>query len=429
MKINELYEIFSSCNGVSTDSRNVKNGALFFALRGENFDGNRFATAALASGAKFAVVDDENLEKNEKLIFVKNSLETLRELAAFHRKKLGTKIVAITGTNGKTTTKELVAAVLKEKFRTHFTQGNLNNHIGVPLTLLDLRAEHEIAIVEMGANHPGEIADSAELTAPNFGLITNVGKAHLLGFGSFEGVRKTKGELFDFLRKTGGKIFINSSDENLVKISNNLEKINYSTQDETADVFGKIVKCEPFLEFSWKAKNGKENFVKTSLIGTYNINNLLAAVCVGKYFGVEDEKICAALENYSPKNNRSQLLKTLRNTLIIDTYNANPTSMEAAIRNFQQTPFEKKVLLIGDMLELGELSNAEHKRILEIVSEGNYEKVFLIGEEFFRQETSFKKFKDINEFLNSGEAQMLKNCTILIKASHGIKLEKAIEKL
>lgn len=361
----KLYEIYKSHPVISTDSRTCPAGSLFFALKGENFDANAFALSALERGASYAVIDNPKYAVDKRFILVNNALETLQDLAKFHRRQLGTKIIGITGTNGKTTTKELIAAVLSQKFSTHFTQGNFNNHIGVPLTLLQLKPEHEIAVVEMGANHPGEIKMLLGIAEPDFGLITNVGKAHLEGFGSFEGVKASKAELYDFIRKGNGKIFLNVENEDLQEMacnsgfsdSENILSYGLNSDIEGKLAIGKVVSSSPLLEMECLTSEGKF-ILETQLIGAYNAENVLAAVAIGTYFGVSNKKIKFALENYQPQNNRSQFAQTAKNKLIVDAYNANPTSMQAAILNFAEMDAENKTLIVGDMLELGVRSDA-----------------------------------------------------------------------
>ncbi len=427
MTISALYELYLAHPQVTTDSRSCPEGSLFFALRGETFDGNCFADIALENGAAYAIIDNPEYRKNDRYIVVDDALETLRQLAAHHRQQLTIPIVGITGTNGKTTTKELTAAVLSKKFNTLYTQGNLNNHIGVPLTLLKITAEHEMAIIEMGANHIGEIKASVEIVRPDYGIITNVGKAHIEGFGSFENIIKTKGELYDFLRKTGGTIFINNQNEHLKKIAEELTQHTYAVDSDSAEISGKIVKCNPLVGIEWWKRGEQHHRVDTNLIGSYNLENMLAAICIGNFFGVSEAAISAALNEYQPKNNRSQLSQTDRNRLIVDTYNANPTSMEAALRNFAQIDgLSHKCVLLGDMLELGEASEKEHQHIVDLIDELQFEQAFLVGKEFSFVAQNHTTFASVEQFIEWTKANPLDDCTILIKGSHGIHLEKAI---
>lgn len=425
MEIEELYNRFTECNGLTTDSRHCPEGSMFLALKGETFNGNAFAAQSLAQGCRYAVVDEPQYAspENPRIILVDNCLETLQKLANYHRRRLGTRMIGVTGTNGKTTTKELIATVLGEKFKVLYTQGNFNNHIGVPLTLLRLKSEHEMAVIEMGANHPGEIKTLVHIAEPDYGIITNVGKAHLQGFGSFEGVIRTKGELYDFLREKGNAtIFIQNENPYLNKIAAGLTCVRYG-QTPGLDVTGKVVACSPFLHFSWTAE-GISHDVQTHLIGAYNLDNALAAVAIGRYFGVEDTKICHALSSYVPQNNRSQLVHTASNTLIVDAYNANPTSMMAALENFRQMEAAHKVAILGDMKELGEGSHEEHQKVVDFLKECGFERVMLVGPEFGGTASSFEHYKDVKEVEALLAAHPLQGCCILVKGSNSMKLSE-----
>ncbi|CDD51298.1 uDP-N-acetylmuramoyl-tripeptide--D-alanyl-D-alanine ligase [Bacteroides sp. CAG:875] len=425
MEIEELYNRFTECNGLTTDSRHCPEGSMFLALKGETFNGNAFAAQSLAQGCRYAVVDEPQYAspENPRIILVDNCLETLQKLANYHRRRLGTRMIGVTGTNGKTTTKELIATVLGEKFKVLYTQGNFNNHIGVPLTLLRLKPEHEMAVIEMGANHPGEIKTLVHIAEPDYGIITNVGKAHLQGFGSFEGVIRTKGELYDFLREKGNStIFIQNENPYLNKIAAGLTCVRYG-QTPGLDVTGKVVACSPFLRFSWTAE-GTSHEVQTHLIGAYNLDNALAAVAIGRYFGVEDTKICHALSSYVPQNNRSQLVHTASNTLIVDAYNANPTSMMAALENFRQMEAAHKVAILGDMKELGEGSHEEHQKVVDFLKECGFERVMLVGPEFGSTVSSFEHYKDVKEVEALLAAHPLLECCILVKGSNSMKLSE-----
>ncbi len=425
MEIEELYNRFTECNGLTTDSRHCPEGSMFLALKGETFNGNVFAAQSLAQGCRYAVVDEPQYAspENPRIILVDNCLETLQKLANYHRRRLGTRMIGVTGTNGKTTTKELIATVLGEKFKVLYTQGNFNNHIGVPLTLLRLKPEHEMAVIEMGANHPGEIKTLVHIAEPDYGIITNVGKAHLQGFGSFEGVIRTKGELYDFLREKGNAtIFIQNENPYLNKIAAGLTCVRYG-QTPGLDVTGKVVACSPFLHFSWTAE-GISHDVQTHLIGAYNLDNALAAVAIGRYFGVEDTKICHALSSYVPQNNRSQLVHTASNTLIVDAYNANPTSMMAALENFRQMEAAHKVAILGDMKELGEGSHEEHQKVVDFLKECGFERVMLVGPEFGGTASSFEHYKDVKEVEALLAAHPLQGCCILVKGSNSMKLSE-----
>lgn len=425
MEIEELYNRFTECNGLTTDSRHCPEDSMFLALKGETFNGNAFAAQSLAQGCRYAVVDEPQYAspENPRIILVDNCLETLQKLANYHRRRLGTRMIGVTGTNGKTTTKELIATVLGEKFKVLYTQGNFNNHIGVPLTLLRLKPEHEMAVIEMGANHPGEIKTLVHIAEPDYGIITNVGKAHLQGFGSFEGVIRTKGELYDFLREKGNAtIFIQNENPYLNKIAAGLTCVRYG-QTPGLDVTGKVVACSPFLHFSWTAE-GISHDVQTHLIGAYNLDNSLAAVAIGRYFGVEDTKICHALSSYVPQNNRSQLVHTASNTLIVDAYNANPTSMMAALENFRQMEAAHKVAILGDMKELGEGSHEEHQKVVDFLKECGFERVMLVGPEFGGTASSFEHYKDVKEVEALLAAHPLQGCCILVKGSNSMKLSE-----
>ena len=432
MKLSALYQIFLDCQLVTTDSRNCPEGSLFIALKGESFNGNAFAGKALETGCAYAVIDESEyaIEGDQRYILVDDCLQTLQQLANYHRRQLGTRVIGITGTNGKTTTKELISAVLSQSHNILYTLGNLNNHIGVPSTLLRLKAEHDLAVIEMGANHPGEIKFLSEIVEPDCGIITNVGKAHLEGFGSFEGVIKTKGELYDFLRKKeGSTVFIHHDNAYLMNIAGGLNLIPYGTEDDLY-VNGRITGSSPYLTFEWKAgKDGETYQVQTQLIGEYNFPNALAAITIGRFFGVEDAKINEALAGYTPQNNRSQLKKTDDNTLIIDAYNANPTSMMAALQNFRNMEVPHKMLILGDMRELGAESAAEHQKIADYLKECTFEKVWLVGDQFAAAEHSFQTYPNVQEVIKELEADKPKGYTILIKGSNGIKLSSVVDYL
>jgi UDP-N-acetylmuramoyl-tripeptide--D-alanyl-D-alanine ligase len=433
MEISELYDIFTQHSVITTDSRNCPEGAMFFALKGDSFNGNAFALMALEKGCAYAVIDEKEYEEvgNEHIILVDDCLKTLQQLANYHRRKLGTRIIGVTGTNGKTTTKELISNVLQKKYNVLYTQGNFNNHIGVPKTLLRLTKENDIAVIEMGANHPGEIKTLVDIVEPDCGIITNVGKAHLLGFGSFEGVIKTKGELYDFLRtKQDSIVFINHFNEHLKKISNGLKLIEYGAQPEaTLAVNGEVISCAPFLKFRWRHGNGEWHEVQTHLIGNYNIDNMLAAACIGLTFKVTPQQIDEALTEYVPNNNRSQLSVTAHNKLIIDAYNANPTSMMAALKNFRDMEVSSKMAILGDMRELGDVSIAEHQKIVDFLRESGITNVWLVGEEFGKTDCDFRKFANVDEVKKAIAEKMPEEFYLLIKGSNGIKLFELAELL
>lgn len=424
MKLNteEVYKLFLQCASVTTDSRNCPENSLFIALKGASFNGNAFAANAVAEGSKFAIVDEEQYADNKKIFLVDDCLAMLQSLARLHRETLGTTVIGITGTNGKTTTKELVASVLQKKYNLLYTQGNLNNQIGVPLTVLRLTKEHELAVVEMGASHPGDIEELVNIAEPNFGLITNVGHAHILGFGSFEGVIKTKGELYDFIRSRGGKIFRNADNPYLASISNGLDTVLYGAADSNY-VHARSLGASPFLKVEW---NGVA--VQTNLIGDYNFENVMAAIAVGSYFNVPANDIVSALEAYQPSNNRSQFKDTGKNHLIIDAYNANPTSMAAALNNFAALDVPNKMLILGDMKELGQDSEMEHCKTVEWIKQNGFTKVCLVGECFkAAAKGSFNCFASVDELNGWLQANPVTGANILVKGSNSTKLIKAVD--
>ncbi|WP_368308886.1 UDP-N-acetylmuramoyl-tripeptide--D-alanyl-D-alanine ligase, partial [Parabacteroides distasonis] len=421
MSIIDLYDLFIHNPQITTDSRNCPKGSIFFALKGDKFDGNQYAGKALASGCVYAVIDNPDYYIGERTILVDNVLKTLQQLAHHHRKVLGLPIIGITGTNGKTTTKELLAAVLSTKFNLLYTEGNFNNHIGVPLTLLRLTHDHEMAVIEMGASHPGDIKELVDIVHPNYGIITNVGRAHLEGFGSFEGVIRTKGELYDYIRRSKGKIFIKKENEYLQSIAKGIEQITYGNGDD-AFASGQVVSCDPFLVFNWK-QQGKLHTVETHMIGSYNLDNVLAAVAVGRFFKIPAERISRAIAAYEPTNNRSQFKKTDNNELIIDAYNANPSSMKVALDNFITMPVQPKAIILGDMRELGPTSNELHAEVVEQIKKGQFDKVFLCGEHFSKVGKEFSPFATTEAMTEELRRQPLKGYHILIKGSHSMGLE------
>lgn len=427
MEIAELYKCFMECGKVTTDSRNCPEGSMFIALKGETFNGNAFAAQALKQGCRYAVIDESEYA-GEGTILVDNCLQALQQLANYHRRQLKTPVIGITGTNGKTTTKELISTVLSRKFNTLYTEGNFNNHIGVPLTLLRLTKEHEMAVVEMGANHPGEIKTLVHIAEPDYGIITNVGKAHLQGFGSFEGVIRTKGELYDFLRDKGGAtIFIQNENPYLNGIAEGLTCVRYG---QTAGLYvsGELISCSPFLSFRWTAE-GVSHEVNTHLIGSYNLDNMLAAAAIGRYFGVSDDDISSALASYLPHNNRSQLKETAGNKLIVDAYNANPTSMMAALKNFRQVEAPHKMVILGDMKELGEASREEHQKVVDYLKECGFDRVVLVGPEFAAATHSYQTFQHVDEVLADIRMHKPQGYYILIKGSNSMKLSQLPEYL
>ncbi len=418
-KTEELYRIFLQHPEITTDSRDCPDGSIFFALKGDTFDGNAYAKAALSQGCSFAVVDEAEYydSGDPRLLLVDNALTALQQLARHHRRQLRVPVIGITGTNGKTTTKELVSAVLSRKFNVLYTQGNFNNHIGVPKTLLRLTPQHEIAVIEMGANHPGEIKTLVNIAEPDYGLITNVGRAHLQGFGSFEGVIRTKGELYDYLRGTSGKAFINENNPYLTGISNGLELIKYGNN-------GHLTGCTPYLSFEYGG-----HLVSTRLVGAYNLDNALAAACVGNWFGVSDDGIRSAIADYEPSNNRSQLVKTAANTLIVDAYNANPTSMKAALDNFRMMEADEKMVILGDMKELGDVSLEEHMSVIRLIGGYRIPDAWFVGDEFKKAAAQMPEGTAQYRFFDNVEAVKAAigtasptGKTILIKGSNSTRL-------
>ena len=430
MLISELYGIFSKYPKISTDTRAIEKDSIFFALKGDNFNGNIYAASALEKGAAYVVIDEAMFNLNDRYILVDNVLNTLQELAHYHRLQLGLPIIAITGTNGKTTTKELVTSVLSKKFRVVATKGNLNNHIGVPITLLSMSDLTEIGVVEMGANHPGEIEALCEIACPDFGLITNVGKAHLEGFGSFDWVKKTKAELYRFIEKKGGSIFLNSSNEHLKSMAGTAERICYRTNRIGEGIEGEIVQSSPYLVFQVKFPKGWL-YIKTNLAGGYNLENALAAVCIGNHFGVEPLDIKVAIEEYTPSNNRSQFIEATHNQLLMDAYNANPTSMDVALENFKTFDRKPKGVILGDMFELGESAREEHQKIIDKLEQMDLDVILLTGKEFFHCHSSSKilKFKDNTHLINYIQKTQPEGFLFLVKGSRGMKLEEVAVKL
>jgi UDP-N-acetylmuramoyl-tripeptide--D-alanyl-D-alanine ligase len=427
MKIEQLYEIYLQHPIITTDSRDCPAGSIFFALRGASFNGNLYAASALEKGCAYVVVEKEFApEDDNRFIAVENPEQTLQELAAYHRQQLSIPVLQITGTNGKTTTKELIACILSEKYNVLFTEGNLNNHLGVPRTLLRINKEHDIAVIETGANHPGEIAFLCNLVKANFGLITNVGRAHLEGFGSFQGVKNTKGELYDDLHQRKGKIFLNALDEDLLQMAE--ERGFHLYNNAFPYVEGRIEDCNPFVKMQWRQEVDEPwNKIQTHLIGAYNISNLRAAITVGLYFGVTPEQICHAIETYIPSNSRSEFRDTGRNRLIVDAYNANPSSMVAALTNFQVIDSKNKMVILGDMRELGADSEFEHRRIMDILASMPLEDIWLVGDNFASLNYQNKRmnaryFKDVDAVKAEIHDNPLTGKTILIKGSNGTKL-------
>ncbi|MDD4746490.1 MAG: UDP-N-acetylmuramoyl-tripeptide--D-alanyl-D-alanine ligase [Salinivirgaceae bacterium] len=437
MDIRSLYQIFEKTPIINTDSRIDGRGGLFFALTGPNFDGNKYAEEALKTN-KYAIVDDPKIAVDKRYILVKNVLNTLQDLAQHHRDHFDIPIIAITGTNGKTTTKELIASILSKKYKTYSTQGNLNNHIGVPLSILGITAEHEFAVIEMGASALGDIALLCAIAKPNYGIITNIGKAHLETFKSFENIQRTKGELYQYLYNRNGVAFVNSDNELLEDLRPPRKTVHYGTSKFT-HCQGIIHDNPIFVDFSWvsvgdmSSDQKKINWdndnqhITTQLVGIHNFENSLAAVCVGDYFEIDDIQIKEAIESYTPQNNRSQYKKTETNELIIDCYNANPSSMKLAITNFNKIPSDNKVLILGEMLELGKFTQREHDVLAQLIEESGFRNVYLIGENF--SDISQKEvniYATLNDFMVYLKENPITNSTILIKGSRRVALENVI---
>ncbi len=430
MTTEELYHIFIKHPSAQTDTRKLKPGDIFFALKGEHFNGNAFAGQAIDQGAVYAVIDetvpmDIGIEIPGKTILVNDVLEALQQLAKHHRQQFTIPFLAITGSNGKTTTKELIHAVLSSTFKTYTTEGNLNNQIGIPLTILKIKPDAEIAVIEMGANHQKEIASYCSFTLPTHGIITNCGKAHLEGFGDMEGVRKGKGELFDHLRSQNGTAFVMWDYDYLQDMSKGISGIIKYGTTEDAHVIGSVKKSNPYLEVTIK-QGLDEHLIQTQLVGEYNLPNVLAAVTVGKYFKVPDDKIKEAIENYSPSNSRSQLLEIGTNKIILDAYNANPSSMKLAIENFAHLTADNKVLMLGGMAELGDESLHEHKAIVDLIKQYHWKKVALVGGDFLKFDHSFIHFENAAQAKDWLKQQHFENTYFLIKGSRSIQMEKVL---
>jgi UDP-N-acetylmuramoyl-tripeptide--D-alanyl-D-alanine ligase len=421
-----LFYLYYNSSGICTDTRKIKKDALFIALKGANFNGNLYAKDAISNGAKYAIVDDKQLSDNINVFYVPDSLNFLQALANFHRKKFNIPLIGITGSNGKTTSKELINGVLSEKYKTLCTIGNLNNHIGVPLTLLSLDSSHEIAIIEMGANKPGDIQELVDIAEPNFGIITNIGKAHLEGFRTLEGVIKTKTELNNFINQRNGSIIYNSDDNIIAKECYlNHNKFAYGTNAE-AKVKGKLIELNPFVVLKWEYDNYESPEIQTKLVGSYNFYNFLAAISFGVHFDVPFEQINKAIESYTPTNNRSQVMKTDKNTLIVDCYNANPSSMRSALESFVSNTQLNKIAILGDMLELGTDSITEHLKIIEYCRDNDL-KFITVGKLF--KEINESGFENIKELESHLAVNSISNKSILLKGSRGISLELIIPML
>jgi UDP-N-acetylmuramoyl-tripeptide--D-alanyl-D-alanine ligase len=428
----KLFDLFYQSSGISTDTRKIHENCLFVCLSGTNFNGNVFAKEAIFLGAKFVISDDNTVCDEEKIFYVGNSLVFLQKLANYHRNKFNIPVIGITGSNGKTSTKELINAVLSKKYSTLCTLGNLNNHIGVPLTLLELNSDHEIAIIEMGANKFKDIEELCFIAEPNYGIITNIGKAHLEGFINFEGVLKTKKELYNFLSSKNGVIFYNSDDEILSKnLPLNSKTFSFGTRN-FCEVSAELISLNPYVNLKWKSNNFESSMIETSMIGNYNFYNFLAAISFGIYFKVENKKICEAIKEYKPTNNRSQIFKTEKNTLFLDAYNANPSSMKSALESFNLVSVKNKVAILGDMFELGNDSEIEHENVINLVKSFNFTSYF-VGKKFYKkrnQESNinlyFENKQDLKDYLDKNKVE---NKFILLKGSRAIGLEELIEKL
>lgn len=430
MSIESLYALFQQHPVVETDTRQLQPGCIFFGLHGENFNGNQFAKQALEAGAAAAIIDEATAYIDERTILVKNSLTTLQQLAKFHRQQFNIPLIAITGSNGKTTSKELMHAVLSTTLCTYTTKGNLNNHIGIPLSLLQVQKDAETAVIEMGANHQKEIKGYCTYALPTHGIITNCGKAHLEGFGGMEGVRKGKGELFDFICSTQGTIFLNQDLDYLHSMSNGISNIvTYGTKE--AQTVGTIKSADPYLKIAIQSTEKFEAIptIQTQLVGDYNLANVLLAVCAGRHFGIDAVKIKNAIENYQPTNSRSQLIQKNTNTIILDAYNANPSSMQVAIQNFSKLEASQKVLLLGSMAELGDQSQQEHQQLLKLIQSYPWKEVVLVGEGFNKLAHPYIQFENSNEAANWFRAQQFTNTHFLIKGSRSTKMENILSDL
>jgi UDP-N-acetylmuramoyl-tripeptide--D-alanyl-D-alanine ligase len=428
----ELYKYYQLHPSICTDTRKIISGSLFFALKGENFDANKFAMQAIEQGAAFAVIDHIEFKTDDRFLLVEDTLLALQQLATYHRQQLNIPVIGLTGSNGKTTTKELINSVLSQKYCTLATKGNLNNHIGVPLTLLEIKPNCEVAIIEMGANHQKEIEMLCEICQPNYGLITNVGKAHLEGFGGIEGVKKGKGELFAFLENNKGIAFINKNSAQLLEMANSRQfkdLVFYGSEQENF-VSGKLIKNDPLLEIEW-THAGIHHQLKSKLTGIYNFENILAAIAIGLTFGLSADEINQGISSYEPQNNRSQIINTAHNTVIGDYYNANPSSMDVAIENLAKLKADKKVLILGDMFELGEDAALEHEKMLQKALSYNFSKIIFIGEEFYMlnelaDATFCRSTKDAELELKKNQ---IKDALVLLKGSRSMKLEGLMELL
>jgi UDP-N-acetylmuramoyl-tripeptide--D-alanyl-D-alanine ligase len=424
----KLFDLFYQCTGVSTDSRNISPGVLYIALKGERFNGNEFAIQALEQGALYAIVDEDIAPHDPRIHRVENGLLFLQQLANYHRSKFSIPFIGITGSNGKTTTKELIVSVLQQQYNVHYTKGNLNNHIGVPLTLLEVKNNHDIAVIEMGANKLNDIEELCTIAEPTHGIITNIGAAHLEGFGSLEGVKKTKKELYDAISKIGGTLFIHKDDPTLMQIAPQIEQIYYSSTDTTANVFGQLNRLQPEVVFEWSNGTYASEELTTQIIGQYNFTNILAAICIGNYFDVSPELINKGITGYVSDNNRSQVIKTAKNTIILDAYNANPTSVTSALKSFALIVHPDKFFILGDMLELGESAEQLHMEIIHLAESLGLQGIYIgtIYADIANKTDRIRGFSNKQEamdFLSIGQPQ---NNLILMKGSRGIGLETMV---
>jgi len=418
MEIKEIYSLFKEHRTICTDSRKITKGAIFFSLKGDNFNGNKYALKAILKGCSYAIIDEKEYDVHQNTILVNNALKTLQELATYHRNKLNIPLIGITGTNGKTTSKELINAILSSEIGCYATKGNLNNHIGVPLSVLEINKKHKIAIIEMGANHQKEITFLSNIAQPTYGVITNIGSAHLEGFGSIQGVIDTKKELYEFMKHNKGHLFVNNEDELLLGLSNGISK---STYGKSGDITGLITETTPLLSIKYN-----NEIINSHLIGDFQFSNILLAICIGNYFNISNKNIKRSIEDYIPTNNRSQLVKTKTNTLILDAYNANPSSMKAMINSFANQEYKNKLFILGDMLELGGESNKEHLDVIKLTNELKLDCLF-VGEIF--NSLTKNSFKNKQELVKHIQENNIHKRIILLKGSRGIGLEKLIEYL
>ncbi len=425
MELNELYKLYKQSYLITTNTRSNLKNSIFFSLKGDNFNGNTYAEIALKKGANYAIVDEKKYQTSERIILVNDSLKTLQDLSSYHRKQLNIPIVALTGSNGKTTTKELIHTVLNQEFECVATQGNLNNHIGVPLTLLSMTPDTEIGVVEMGANHHDEIDFLCNIAHPDFGYITNFGRVHLEGFGSLTGVIEAKTEMYRYLQKRDKNIFINANDPIQIKETEGMQTITFCAEKSNFPI--QFIKANPFVKVRFNNK-----LVTSKLIGKYNFTNIAAAISIGSYMDIPDDKIVEAIENYVPTNNRSQIIKKGTNQIILDAYNANPNSMEVAIENLSQLTAKNKIAILGDMFEVGEGSVKEHEKVVELTQNSSINKTYFIGNIFSEidiQSPKIIQFNTFDDFKNSFESYQFSNAIILIKASRGMALERVIDLL